>query len=75
MVNSIQYTVQDGTLAAACILPLYDLFVGPTEVVVTVDLPYVDQKRVKLRCPTEDIMEVYRGNEQKDYVQGPRRQA
>lgn len=45
--------------AAACIQPLYDLFVGPAEVVVTVDLPYVDQKRVKLRCPTEDIMEVF----------------
>ena len=26
---------------------------------LTVDLPYVDQKRVKVGCPTEDSIEVY----------------
>jgi HSP20 family molecular chaperone IbpA len=45
--------------AAACIQPLYDLFVAATEVVLTVDLPYVDQKQVKLHCPTEDSVEIY----------------
>jgi HSP20 family molecular chaperone IbpA len=33
--------------------------VGPTEVVLTFDLPYVDQKKVKLTCPTDDSVEVY----------------
>ena len=45
--------------AAACIQPLYDLFVAATEVILTVDLPYVDQKQVKLHCPTDDSLEVY----------------
>ena len=44
--------------AAACIQPLYDLFVALTEVVLTVDLPFVDQKQVKLRCPTDDSLEI-----------------
>ncbi len=38
---------------------MYDLFVGPTEVVLTVDLPYVNEKQVTLRCPTDDSVEVY----------------
>ncbi len=38
---------------------MYNLFVGATEVVLTVDLPYVDQKRVKLHCPTEDSVEIF----------------
>ena len=29
------------------------------EVVLTVDLPYVEQKGVKLKCPTADSIEVY----------------
>jgi HSP20 family molecular chaperone IbpA len=29
------------------------------EVVLTMDLPYVEQKGVKLKCPTEDSIEVY----------------
>ena len=29
------------------------------EVVLTVDLPYVEQKGVKLKCPTKDSLEVY----------------
>jgi HSP20 family molecular chaperone IbpA len=45
--------------AAACIQPLYDLFVAATEVVLTVDLPYVNQEHVKLTCPTDDSLEVY----------------
>ena len=45
--------------AAASIQPLYNLFVAATEVVLTVDLPYVDQKRVKLHCPTEDSVEIF----------------
>lgn len=45
--------------AAACIEPLYSLFVAAKEVVLTVDLPYVDQTKVKLGCPTNDCVEVY----------------
>lgn len=45
--------------AAASIQPLFNLFVAATEVVLTVDLPYVDQKHVKLNCPTDDSLEVY----------------
>jgi HSP20 family molecular chaperone IbpA len=45
--------------AAACIRPLYNLFVATKEVVLTVDLPYVDHKQVKLDCPTNDCIEVY----------------
>lgn len=44
--------------ATACIQPLYNLFVAAGEVVLTVDLPYVDQKRVKLSCPTKDSFEI-----------------
>ncbi len=51
--------VSGWNVAAACIHPLYDVFVAPTEVVLTVDLPYVDQEQVKLRCPTDDSVEVY----------------
>jgi HSP20 family molecular chaperone IbpA len=46
-------------VAAACIQPLYNLFVAAREVVLTVDLPYVEQKAVKLRCPTKDSIEVF----------------
>jgi len=46
-------------VAAACIVPLYDVFVAATEVVLTVDLPYVDQKKVKLLCPANDVVEIY----------------
>jgi len=45
--------------AAASIQPLYNLFVAATEVVLTVDLPYVDHKQVKLHCPTDDSLELY----------------
>jgi len=46
-------------VAAACIQPLYNLFVTAEEVVLTVDLPYVEQKSVKLKRSTEDSIEVY----------------
>ena len=46
-------------VTAACIVPLYDVFVAATEVVLTVDLPYVDQKKVKLLCPANDVVEIY----------------
>ena len=46
-------------VAAACIEPLHNIMVAATEVVLTIDLPYVDQKQVKLRCPANDILEVY----------------
>jgi len=45
-------------VAAACIEPLYNLTVGATEVVLTIDLPYVNQKQVKLGCPEDDIVEI-----------------
>lgn len=46
-------------VAAACIEPLYNVFVAATEIVLTVDLPYVDEKQVKLRCPANDVIEIY----------------
>ncbi len=55
-------TTQHGSgwnVAAACIEPLYNLFVGATEVVLTIDLPYVNQSRIKLACPANDIVELY----------------
>ncbi len=44
---------------AASIHPLYHMIVGPAETIVTVDLPYVDQKQVKVHCPTNDSVEIY----------------
>jgi HSP20 family molecular chaperone IbpA len=38
--------------------PLYNMMVGAEEVVLTIDLPYVNQKLVKLSCPADDIIEV-----------------
>jgi HSP20 family molecular chaperone IbpA len=46
-------------VSSACIQPLYNLFVALTEVVLTVDLPYVNEKTVKLQMPNEDSLEVY----------------
>jgi HSP20 family molecular chaperone IbpA len=45
--------------SAACIQPLHNLFVTAKEVVLTVDLPYVNQNQVRLTCPTDDCVEVY----------------
>lgn len=49
-------------VADACIEPLHNLLIAATEVVLTVDLPYVNQRKVKLSCPTDDCIEVY-GND------------
>lgn len=46
-------------VAAACIEPLHNLMVAPTEVILTIDLPYVNQKQVRLRCPADDVFEIY----------------
>ncbi len=46
-------------VSAACIEPLYNLFVGATEIVLTVDLPYVNQKQIRLTCPTDDCLEIH----------------
>jgi HSP20 family molecular chaperone IbpA len=46
-------------VAAACIEPLYNMTVGTLEVLLTIDLPYVNQKQVKLNCPENDIVEIF----------------
>lgn len=46
-------------VALACIEPLYNLMVGVTEVTLTIDLPYVNQKQVRLGCPANDVLEIY----------------
>lgn len=46
-------------VAGACIEPLYNLMVGATEVILTIDLPYVNQKQVKLSCPADDVLEIH----------------
>lgn len=46
-------------VAAACIEPLHNMYVVAREVVLTVDLPYVNEKQVKLTCPTNDCIEIY----------------
>jgi HSP20 family molecular chaperone IbpA len=35
------------------------MYVVAREVVLTVDLPYVNEKQVKLTCPTNDCIEIY----------------
>jgi len=45
-------------VTSACIEPLYNLTVGTNEVTLTIDLPYVNQNRVKLGCPESDIVEL-----------------
>jgi HSP20 family molecular chaperone IbpA len=44
---------------AASIEPLYNLMVGAAEIVLTIDLPYVNQEQVKLACPTQDVIEIF----------------
>ncbi len=44
--------------ASASIEPLYNLFVAASELVLTIDLPYVNEKKVKLRCPTKEAIEI-----------------
>ena len=46
-------------VSSACIQPLYNLFVALNEVVLTVDLPFVNEKSVKLQRPSADSIELY----------------
>lgn len=44
--------------AAQCIEPLYDIAVSSTEVILTVDLPYVDSQQVTVKVPANDTIEI-----------------
>jgi len=44
--------------AAQSIEPLYNIAVGSSEVILTVDLPYVNPNEVTLKLPADDIVEV-----------------
>ena len=46
-------------VTAACIEPLHNVTVGVAEVMVTVDLPYVNSREVKISFPAKDVLEVY----------------
>jgi len=46
-------------VAAACIEPLYNMFMTADEVVVTIDLPFVTAKKIRLRHLSSDAIEVY----------------
>jgi HSP20 family molecular chaperone IbpA len=41
-----------------CIEPLYNAFVGPSEVVLTIDLPYANPDTVKVNVVADDVIEV-----------------
>jgi len=45
-------------VAAGCIEPLYNMFVAANEVVLTIDLPYVNPKQIRLQCPSIDFIEI-----------------
>jgi HSP20 family molecular chaperone IbpA len=45
--------------ATQAIEPLYYITVGSSEIIVTVDLPYVNPEDVTLTLPAEDTVEVY----------------
>jgi HSP20 family molecular chaperone IbpA len=45
--------------AAQTIEPLYNMAVGSSEVIVTVDLPYVNPEEVTLKVPADDTVEIY----------------
>jgi HSP20 family molecular chaperone IbpA len=44
---------------AESIEPLYNITVGSGEVIVTMDLPYVNPEEVTLKLPADDVIEVY----------------
>ena len=44
--------------AASSIEPLYNVFVGANEVILTIDLPYVEPNTVKVRVATDDTLDV-----------------
>jgi HSP20 family molecular chaperone IbpA len=55
-----QYPHASGwNVAAATIEPLYNLMVGAAEIVLTIDLPYVNQEQVKLTCTAQDEIEIF----------------
>ena len=39
--------------------PLYNMFVAAAEVVLTADLPYVNQNQVRLDFPTDEVIEIF----------------
>jgi len=45
--------------ASQSIEPLYNIAVGSAEVILTVDLPYVNSNEVKLKVPADDTVEIY----------------
>lgn len=45
--------------AAQSIEPLYNISVGSADVILTVDLPYVNPEEVTLKVPADDTVEVY----------------
>ena len=45
-------------VAAASIEPLYNLYVAASEMVLTIDMPYVDAKQIKFQCPSNDVVEI-----------------
>jgi HSP20 family molecular chaperone IbpA len=44
---------------AESIEPLYNITVGSSEVIVTMDLPYVNPEEVTLKLPADDVIEIY----------------
>jgi HSP20 family molecular chaperone IbpA len=46
-------------VATACIEPLYNTFLTANEVVLTIDLPFVSTKNIKIRYLTTDTIEIY----------------
>lgn len=44
--------------AAESIEPLYNIAVGSSEVILTVDLPYVNQEEMTLKVPADDVVEI-----------------
>lgn len=44
--------------AAQCIEPLYNIAVGASDVILTVDLPYVNRDEVTLKVPADDTVEI-----------------
>ena len=44
--------------AAQCIEPLYNIAVGSSDVILTVDLPYVNRDEVTLKVPADDTVEI-----------------
>lgn len=43
---------------ACCIEPLYNVFVGGSEIILTIDLPYVEPNSVKIRVAADDTIDV-----------------